>query len=130
MRYLTVEQVLELHRRIIDSSGGAPGIRDIDAIHAALARPQMEFEGRVLYPNVEDKAAALCHSLVVRHSFVDGNKRVAHASMEVFLVLNGYEITASAKEQEKVMLSLAAGQVTQEQLALWLENHITKPDFA
>jgi death-on-curing protein len=70
-------------------------------------------------------AAALCFSLVGHHPFVDGNKRVGHAAMETFLVLNGAEIDASLDEQERVMLDLAAGRVDRGQFADWLRQHLT-----
>jgi death on curing protein len=69
-----------------------------------------------------DKAAALCFSIVRNHPFVDGNKRIAHAAMETFLVLNGVEITANVDEQERVMLGLAAGEMTRESLVQWLQK--------
>ena len=70
------------------------------------------------------KAAALGFSLALNHPFVDGNKRVAHASMEVFLILNGVELIADIDEQEKLMLDLADGHMTREQSTGWLENHV------
>ena len=75
------------------------------------------------YPTLTEKAAALGYSLVRSHGFVDGNKRIAHAAMEVFLVLNGVEITAAVDDQEKFMLSLAAGEVSRAGLAQWLKSH-------
>ena len=68
--------------------------------------------------------AALCFSLALNHPFVDGNKRVAHAAMEVFLVLNGAELVASVDEQEQLMLDVAAGRHTREQLTIWIERHV------
>ena len=70
-----------------------------------------------------DKAAALGYSLIRNHGFLDGNKRLAHAAMEVFLVLNGMELRASVDEQERFMLSLAAGEVSREGLADWLRSN-------
>ena len=70
-----------------------------------------------------EKAAALCYSLCSNHPFVDGNKRVAHAAMEVFLLLNGREIAASIDEQERLMLGIASGSTGREQLVAWLEAH-------
>ena len=70
-----------------------------------------------------EKAAALCYSLCSNHPFVDGNKRVAHAAMEVFLRLNGREIAASIDEQERLMLGIASGSTGREQLVAWLEAH-------
>jgi death-on-curing protein len=95
MRYLTLGEVIELHRRLLEATGGAPGIRDLGALETAVAQPKATFAGVDLYPALVDKAAALCFSLVRNHPFVDGNKRVGHASMETFLLLNGAEIDAS-----------------------------------
>ena len=124
MRFLTLGEVVALHRAILESSGGASGIRDLGALESALAQPRASFGGADLHSSLPAKAAALGFSLVLNHAFVDGNKRVAHAAMEVFLILNGHEILATLDEQEQVMLDLAAGSVTREQFAKWLENHL------
>ncbi len=107
MRFLTLGEVVALHRAILESSGGATGIRDLGALESALAQPRASFDGADLHPSLSAKAAALGSSLVLNHAFVDGNKRVAHAAMEVFLSLNGYEVVASLDEQERLMLDLA-----------------------
>ena len=85
----------------------------------------MTFRGEDLYPTVAEKAAILSFSLARNHPFVDGNKRTAHAAMEVFLVLNSYEIEASVDEQERVFLSLAAGEVKREEFTDWVKAHLT-----
>jgi death-on-curing protein len=95
IRYLTLVEVLNLHRQIIEQSGGALGIRDLGALQSALAQPRMTFSGEDLYSTLVDKAAALGFSIIMNHPFVDGNKRTGHAAMETFLVLNGLEISAS-----------------------------------
>lgn len=116
MRYLTLAEVLELHRRVIEQSGGADGVRELGGVESALAQPQMTFGGDELYPSIESKSTALCFSLVMNHPFVDGNKRIGHAAMETFLVLNGYELVADVDDAEKVILTLAAGELTREEL--------------
>jgi death-on-curing protein len=126
MRYLTTEEVLELHRLVITQSGGASGVRDPYALDSALAQPRMTFGGVDLYPTAVEKAAALGFSLVMNHPFVDGNKRIGHAAMETFLVLNGYEIVASADEQERVVLNLAAGRLGREEFIEWLRAHLVE----
>jgi death-on-curing protein len=68
-------------------------------------------QGEELYPTIFEKAAAICFSIVKNHPFVDGNKRVGHAVMEVFLVLNGHEIAASIDEQEQVILQIASSEI-------------------
>ena len=124
MQLLTLFQILELHQNLIAESGGVSGIRDFGALESALAQPEMTFGGQDLYPTLAEKAAALAYSLVMNHPFVDGNKRVAHAAMEIFLVLNGYEIDASVDEQEELFLNLASGKIKRQELVEWLEKKI------
>jgi death on curing protein len=124
IRFLTLVEVVELHRQIIEQSGGAMGIRDRSALESALAQPRMTFGGEDLYPTLVDKAAAIGFSLSMNHAFVDGNKRIGHAAMEVFLVMNGYEIDADVDEQEAIILSLASGELEREAFTQWLKNHI------
>jgi death-on-curing protein len=126
MRYLALSEVVELHRRLLEATGGAPGIRDLGALESALAQPRMSLAGTDLYPTLAEKAAALCFSLVGNHPFVDGNKRAGHAAMETFLVLIGAEIDAGLDEQERLMLDLAAGRIDRGQLANWLGQHLKR----
>ena len=123
MRRLSLDEVLVLHDRLIDSSGGATGIRDWGALDSALAQPFATFDGNDLYPDLVAKAAALCFSLVMNHPFLDGNKRVGHAAMETLLVLNGSELVAPVGEQEQVMLDLAARHISREAFARWVREH-------
>ncbi len=126
MRFLTRDQVLELHRLVIDQSGGGSGVRDPNALDSAIAQPRMTFGGVDLYPTLAEKAAALGFSLVMNHPFVDGNKRIGHAAMETFLVCNGYEIFDSIDEQERLILNLAAGQLGRAELLDWLRAHLVE----
>jgi len=126
MRYLTLGEVVELHRRLVAQSGGAAGIRDLGLLESALAQPRATFDGHDLHPTVVDKAAALGFALVANHPFVDGNKRVGHAAMEVFLALNGFEIDATVDEQERLMLDAASGLTDRAALAEWLNSHVMK----
>jgi hypothetical protein len=77
-------EVVELHRRLLQATGGAPGIRDLGALESAVLQPKATFGSADLYPTLIDKAAALCFALIQDHPFVDGNKRVGHAAMETF----------------------------------------------
>lgn len=126
MRYLTLNEALELHRRLIERYGGSVGIHDLGALESALAQPRMTFGGEELYPTIVEKAAALGLALIKNHPFVDGNKRTGHAAMEIFLVLNGFEIDASVDEQEKVILQVAAGELKREAFTGWLRAHIVE----
>ena len=124
MYYIGLNAVLALHRRIIQTSGGSAGIRDYGGLESAIAQPLMTFGGQDLYPTVIEKAAALCFSLIGNHPFVDGNKRVGHAVMEEFLIFNGYRIDATVDMQEQIILGVASGEVSREQLVEWLREHI------
>ena len=126
MRYLTLNEVLDLYRQVMEQSGGAVGIRDLNALESAAAQPRMTFGGEELYPTIVEKASALGFSLVMNHPFVDGNKRIGHAAMETFLVLNGFEINASVDEQERVILQLAASELDRAEFTKWLHAHITE----
>ena len=124
MRYLTLAEVVELHRHLLQANGGAPGIRDFGALESAIAQPRATFAGVDLYPTLVEKAAALAFSLVQNHPFVDGNKRVGHAAMETFLILNGSEIGAPVDDQERLVLDLAAGRIGRDDLTDWLRQHL------
>ncbi len=126
MRYLTPTEVLELHGQIISQSGGTPGILNLNALESALAQPRMTFGGTDLYPAIPDKASALGFSLIENHPFVDGNKRTGHAAMEVFLVLNGFEIRAPVEEQEQIVLKVASGELERDKFTAWLKVHIVQ----
>lgn len=129
MRYLTLDEVLELYRRIIEQSGGSAAISNHGALESALAQPRMSFGGEELYPTIVEKASALGFSLIKNHPFVDGNKRIGHAALEVFLVLNGFEISASVDKQEQVILRLAAGELGREEFTEWLRRHIVEKQY-
>lgn len=122
-RYLTVTEVVRLHALVVERTGGASGLRDRGALESAVAQPQQTFGGAELYPTLATKAAALAYALVMNHPFVDGNKRIGHAAMEAFLMLNGHEIEADVEEQEAMFLRLAAGEVKREELVAWIESH-------
>ena len=124
MRYVTLGEVVELHRRLLQATGGAPGIRDFGALESAVAQPRATFGDGELYPTLADNAAALCLALVQSHPFIDGNKRVGHAAMETFLVLNGWEIEASIDAQERLILDLAGGRLDRSELIDWLRRHL------
>lgn len=125
MRTLTIHEVLVLHARIVAHAGNATGVRDQPALESCVAQMHQTFGGVELYPSLIEKAAALGFFLVSNHPFVDGNKRIGHTALEVMLVLNGFEISANVDEQERVMLALAAGELSREQFTEWVQQHVT-----
>jgi len=120
--YVSLEQVLELHGLLMRRFGGSSGLRDRDALEAAVARPQMTFGGEDLYPDVEAKAAALLHSLVANHPFADGNKRTGAAVAELFLNLNQMDLVAEDEELVDITFAVARGEASAEALAIWLRQ--------
>ncbi len=84
------------------------------------------FDGNELYPDLVSKAATLGFLLVSNHPFVDGNKRVGHAAMEVFLILNGFEIEAGVDNQEQLILDVASGKLNRMDFEKWLKEHTIK----
>ena len=124
MRYLTVAEILEAYQRVMLQSGGLMGVRDFGALESAAAQPYMTFDGNELYPSLVEKAAALGFSLIQNHPFADGNKRIGHAAIAMFLSMNGLRIYASIDEQVEVILSVASGNLNREGFAKWLASHV------
>jgi death-on-curing protein len=126
--YLSFDQILQIHEAHIERFGGAAGLRDPDALQSAVARPAMTFGGEDLYPDVPSKTAALMHSLVMNHSFVDGNKRIGVTAAELFLRLNGYRLDAGDPELEELTVNVAKGDLDVEALAIWFRQRISRED--
>jgi len=123
-RYLSLAEVLELHRRIVVRTSGPTALRDLGALESAVAQPRASFAGEDLYPDLASKATALAFSLINNHPFVDGNKRVGHAALETFLMLNGYELSAEVDASEKIILTVAAGVAGRDELLEWVRAHL------
>lgn len=123
MRYLTAEQVLFIHSRVIDETGGAHGVRDIGLLQSAVSRPQATFSGNDLYPDIISKAAALMESLARNHPFLDGNKRTAISATGVFLALNGLRLEATQKELELFAVNMAVNKLSVDEAVAWLKKH-------
>ena len=123
MIILSKEQVLKLHERLIEATGGSAGIRDEGMLDSALSNPFQSFGGEELYPSVQAKAAQLCFGLVKNHSMIDGNKRLGTHVMLVFLALNGYELSYSQQELSDTILALASGEIGAEDILEWIIKH-------
>jgi death-on-curing protein len=122
--YLSVRQVLRIHALQIEVFGGSAEVRDRGALEAAVARPQTTFDGEDLYRDLADKAAALLHSLVQNHPFIDGNQRVGAMAMELFVVANEHELRAGDDELEALVLAVARGELAAEALAIWIRQRL------
>lgn len=124
--YLTLEQILFIHDQVIEETGGAFGLRDLGALHAAVERPKASFGDTEAYSDLFAKAAALLESLCNNHPFLDGNKRTAYVATGLFLELNGLELVASRRAAEPLMLKVAQGRVSLQQSRAWLKKHTRK----
>lgn len=120
---LSKEQVLLMHERLIEATGGSIGIRDEGMLDSALSNPFQSFAGEELYPSVQAKAARLCYGVVKNHPMVDGNKRIGAHVMLVFLMLNGYELSYTQQELSETILDLASGSLNADDIQQWLINH-------
>jgi death-on-curing protein len=122
MRWLTKSELIFIHLRVIQETGGDTGILNESAIEACLLRPFAAFEGHELYPDLLDKVAALIHGIITAHPFVDGNKRVALVAADVCMRINGKRIRPSS-EVEAFFWSIARGEQNVEQIRDWLVQH-------
>lgn len=126
MKYLTAEQVLFVHARLIAETGGGHGLRDLSLLESAVARPQATFEGKELYSGAFLKAAALLESLVNNHPFMDGNKRTGIAAAALFLRANGWRLSAENAELEEFSVQVVTAHLKIETVAEWLRRHCRK----
>ena len=120
--YLTFEQVILIHQDQVDRYGGSHGIRDLTLLESAVFRPQSSFAQNDLYLTLFEKAAALLHSLVTNHAFVDGNKRTGAASMLVFLELNGYRLFSEQDALVTFILEIIEKRLSIANIAQWIED--------
>ncbi len=123
MRVLNKQQVLMLHRQLVEETGGSPELRDEGLLESALNAPFQSFGDASAYPSLQQKAARLGYGLVKNHPFVDGNKRVGAHVMLVFLAINGVELQYTQQELVDIILQVASGESRYEDLLAWLLSH-------
>ncbi len=121
-KWLDMRVVLAAHDEQLAEHGGATGTRDQGALESALARPR----NLALYgdPDAAALAAAYAFGIAKNHPFVDGNKRTALVTLELFLALNGHTVTADDVQCVAASLSLAAGELSESELADWVRRHL------
>jgi death-on-curing protein len=123
-RWISYEQVIAIHSRQLRRFGGAPGMRDEGMLRSALERPVNKW--RYEQADLAALAAAYAFRLAKNHAFVDGNKRIAFMTMAVFLHKNGISFRPEQSHATKIILSLAAGEVSEESLARWIRDNWPK----
>jgi len=122
-KYLIFDEVIAIHDSMIELYGGSFGIRDIGLIQSAISRPQSSFGDVDLYPTLFDKAAALFHSLMFNHAFIDGNKRTTMTATGRFLAINGYSIEVTQEEFVEFPIRAANKHLSLEEIAAWLKKY-------
>ena len=125
-RWVPKDTVFGIHAKSLAAYGGSDGLRDEGLLDSALGRP----ENLAAYgePSVFELAASYAFGIVRNHPFIDGNKRTAFLTAGLFLMLNGSDLTAPEAEATAVMLAFAAGEVSEEEFALWLKANCHKAD--
>lgn len=121
--YLTAQQILFIHARLINTTGGEHGLLDLGLLQSAVARPQATFEGVALYKGLFQKAAALLDSLIQNHPFLDGNKRTAITATALFLRQNGRSLQPTNEELERAVLWVVNDRPALEAIAVWLKEN-------
>ena len=122
--FLTVDQVLEIHRRGIELHGGSIELRDRGLLESAVAMPAARFGGQYLHPGLAAMAAAYLFHLCKNHPFVDGNKRVSITCAEVFVEINGSRLVATDKQLEKLTLGVADSSISKDAATEFFESHV------
>lgn len=121
-RYLSAEQVISLHQRLTGPLSGDPGIADLRALDAAVAKPTLTFDGEDLYPSLPTKAAALLHALVTTTPFIAASKGTAAVAAECFLAANGLALAASDQDLAQLVGAVERGDLGLEAVAIWLSQ--------
>jgi death on curing protein len=126
IKWLLEETVYAIHKRQIAEHGGGDGLRDEGLLLSALARPQNLLAYSDETPYISALAASLAYGIAKNHPFVDGNKRTALVVSRTFLLLNSYQLNASQEEKYLTFLKLAEGNLSEEELADWFREKLTK----
>jgi len=124
--FLTLGEVLAIHESVIERYGGSLGVRELALLESAVAMPQATFGGQYLHEDIPSMAAAYCFHLVANHPFVDGNKRVGAAAANVFLGMNGWELTADQVAFADCVLNLASGRGDKQDTTVFFRQHSTR----
>lgn len=124
MIWISAEDVILIHSRVIEGSGGSDGLRDRDGLEAAVSAPMQTFDGKELYPTDLEKIARLGFGLASNHAFVDGNKRIGAMMTQLLLKWNGYDLTLHTGELADMFIAIADGTAKEKDLLDWIHGHL------
>lgn len=126
MIWTTAEDVIMIHSRVIQETGGSDGVRDQGVLESAIAAPLQSFDGVDLFPTTIDKVARLGYGLAANHAFIDGNKRIGAMMTQLLLKWNGYKLSLKRGELADMFIAIADGQAKETDLLTWIEKHIVE----
>lgn len=124
MIWIKTEDVILLHSRIIQKSGGIDGLRDRASLDAAIAAPLQSFGGQDLFPTDIEKIARLGYGLATNHAFIDGNKRIGAMLVQLLLKWNGYQLVLRSGELADMFIAIADGSSDAYDLLGWIQTHL------
>ena len=124
MIWISAEDVIQIHSRVIQGSGGMDGLRNRDGLEAALSAPMQSFDGQDLYPSDIEKIARLGYGLASNHAFIDGNKRIGAMMVQLLLKWNGYRLVLRPGELADMFIAIADGSAAEENLLRWIQSHL------
>ena len=124
MIWISAEDVILIHSRVIEGSGGLDGLRDREGLEAAVSAPMQTFDGKELYPTDLEKIARLGFGLASNHAFVDGNKRIGAMMTQLLLKWNGYDLTLHTGELADMFIAIADGTAKEKDLLDWISKHL------
>jgi death-on-curing family protein len=124
MIWITADDVIQIHSRVIQRSGGMDGLRDRASLEAAVSAPMQSFGGQDLYPTTVEKIARLGYGLASNHAFVDGNKRIGAMMTQLLLKWNGFQMSLRSGELADMFIAIADGSAEESDLLDWIQEHL------
>ena len=124
MIWITADDVIQIHSRVIQRSGGMDGLRDRASLEAAVSAPMQSFGGQDLYPTTVEKIARLGYGLASNHAFVDGNKRIGAMMTQLLLKWNGFQMSLRSGELADMFIAIADGSAKESDLLDWIQRHL------
>lgn len=124
MIWITAEDVIAIHSRVIEKSGGLDGLRDRDILESAISAPLQSFGGKELFPTDLQKIARVGFGLAANHAFLDGNKRIGAMVVQLLLKWNGYALHLQQGELADLFIAIADGSAKEEDLLRWIKQHL------
>ena len=126
MKYVTLEQIIEAQKTLLQKYGGGVGVRDQGLLESAIHRPQATVFGNEAYPTLFDKAAVILQSLLMNHAFIDGNKRAAFLACHLTLLINSWDLTTGSEETYNFLIQVIRKHTDWPEISAWLKEHSKK----